>query len=76
MIAVSGAVSNASSKGLSPILPSEAIYFGDTVHDFRCAVGAGCSFALADWRSRGLQGIPAPFRFTSAAEALALLGLP
>ena len=76
MIAVSGAVSSASSKGLSPILPSEAIYFGDTIYDFRCADGAGCSFALADWRARGLQGIPAPFHFTSAAEALALLGLP
>jgi HAD superfamily hydrolase (TIGR01549 family) len=59
----------------SPILPSEAIYFGDTIHDFRCADGAGCCFALADWRSRGLQGIPAPFRFTSAAEALQILGI-
>lgn len=66
----------ASAAASSPILPAEAIYFGDTIYDFRCADGAGCSFALADWRSRGLQGIPAPFRFTSAAEALALLGLP
>lgn len=59
----------------SPILPSEAIYFGDTIHDFHCADGAGCCFALADWRSRGLQGIPAPFRFTSAPEALQVLGI-
>ncbi|MBQ7640045.1 MAG: HAD hydrolase-like protein [Bacteroidales bacterium] len=74
--AVSGESSPTATSGdHSPILPSEAIYFGDTIHDFRCADGAGCCFALADWRSRGLQGIPAPFRFTSAAEALQILGI-
>ena len=67
--------SGLSSPETSAILPSEAIYFGDTIHDFRCADGAGCRFALADWRSRGLQGIPAPYRFTSAPEALQILGL-
>lgn len=65
----------ASEAAGAAILPSEAIYFGDTIHDFRCADGAGCCFALADWRSRGLQGIPAPYRFTSAPEALKILGL-
>lgn len=65
----------ASEASGAAILPSDAIYFGDTIHDFRCADGAGCRFALADWRSRGLQGIPAPFRFTSAPEALKILGL-
>ena len=65
----------ASEAAGAAILPEEAIYFGDTIHDFRCADGAGCRFALADWRSRGLQGIPAPCRFTSAPEALQILGL-
>ena len=62
-------------SGPSQITPAETVYFGDTVYDCRCAQGAGCRFALADWRSRGLQGIPADFRFTSAAEALSILGL-
>ena len=67
--------SGLSSLDAPAIFPAEAIYFGDTIHDFRCADGAGCCFALADWRSRGLQGIPAPYRFTSAPEALQILGL-
>ena len=62
-------------SGPSQITPAETVYFGDTVYDCRCAQGAGCRFALADWRSRGLQGIPADFRFTSAAEALQILGI-
>ena len=68
-------VALASAGAGAPISPAEAIYFGDTIHDFHCADGAGCCFALADWRSRGLQGIPAPFRLTSAAEALQILGI-
>ena len=68
-------VALASAAAGTPISPAEAIYFGDTIHDFRCVDGAGCCFALADWRSRGLQGIPASFRFTSAAEALQILGI-
>lgn len=72
-VAIASAASQAA--GNAPIAPAEAIYFGDTIYDFRCADGAGCSFALADWRARGLQGIPAPFRFTSAPEALQILGL-
>lgn len=72
-VAIASAASQAA--GNAPIAPAEAIYFGDTIYDFRCADGAGCSFALADWRARGLQGIPAPFRFTSASEALQILGL-
>lgn len=72
-VALASAASQAA--GNAPIAPAEAIYFGDTIYDFRCADGAGCSFALADWRARGLQGIPAPFRFTSAPEALQILGL-
>lgn len=72
-VAIASAASQAA--GNAPIAPAEAIYFGDTIYDFRCADGAGCSFALADWRARGLQGIPAPFHFTSASEALQILGL-
>ncbi len=72
-VAIASAASQAA--GNAPIAPAEAIYFGDTIYDFRCADGAGCGFALADWRSRGLQDIPAPFHFTSASEALQILGL-
>lgn len=53
--------------------PSECIYIGDTMHDFRCAAGAGCDFALADWAGRGLQGIPARYHLTSVSQILDLL---
>ena len=66
-------VSVAAAAAGMPIAPEEAIYLGDTIHDFHCAHGAGCRFALADWRSRGLQGIPADFHFTSASEALEII---
>lgn len=52
------------------ISPSECIYIGDTMHDYGCGHGAGCDFALADWRDRGMQGIPADFRFSNANEFL------
>ena len=52
------------------ILPSECIYVGDTIHDYGCGHGAGCAFALADWRSRGMQNIPADFRFSTANDLL------
>lgn len=57
------------------VLPEECVYIGDTVHDFQCGSGAGCDFILADWRNRGLQGIPAKSRFTSAPELRSILGL-
>ena len=50
------------------VLPEECLYLGDTVHDFECGSGAGCDFALADWHCRGLRGIPAKYRFTTASE--------
>ena len=53
--------------------PAECIYIGDTMHDFQCADGAGCDFALADWQGRGLQGIPSRYHFTSVREILDLL---
>jgi len=54
---------------------SETLYLGDTVHDCSCGHGAGCDFALADWRGRGTQGIPADYLFTDEAGLRAVLGL-
>lgn len=54
------------------ILPQDCLYLGDTVHDFECADGAGCDFALADWHGRGMQGIPARYHFSNAEELLIL----
>ena len=51
------------------------LYIGDTMHDWRCGHDAGCDFALADWRLRGDQGIPAEYRFTDAASLRVILGL-
>ena len=51
------------------------LFLGDTVHDWQCGHGAGCDFALADWRKRGLQGIPAEYRFESEEELRNILGL-
>lgn len=53
--------------------PSDAIYIGDTIHDCKCAHGAGCDFALADWRQRGLQGIPAEYHLTEVGQILGLI---
>ena len=53
--------------------PAECIYIGDTLHDFQCADGAGCDFALADWSGRGLQGIPARYHLTQITQILDLL---
>lgn len=57
------------------VLPEECLYLGDTVHDFECASGAGCDFALADWHVRGMQGIPAKYRFSTAEELLGITAL-
>ena len=51
----------------------DAIFVGDTMHDYQCAHGAGIPFLLADWRSRGLQGIPAEFRAENAEQMLEVL---
>jgi phosphoglycolate phosphatase-like HAD superfamily hydrolase len=53
--------------------PAECIYIGDTLHDYQCATGAGCDFALADWQGRGLQGIPARYHLTAVPQILDLL---
>ena len=51
------------------------LYVGDTAHDCHCGHDAGCDFALADWRGRGLQGTEPEYRFTDAAGLRAILGL-
>ena len=51
------------------------LFVGDTMHDWRCGHDAGCDFALADWKKRGAQEIPAEYRFTDAAEMREVLGL-
>lgn len=56
-----------------PIRPDEVIFFGDTDHDFACARDAGCDFALADWKGRGWQNIPARYKFSNAREMTAIL---
>lgn len=62
------------SEGLGvPVDPAECIFVGDMIYDYQCGHDAGCAFALADWRSRGLQGIPADYHITSAAALLSLL---
>lgn len=55
------------------VLPEDCLYLGDTVYDYRCGHDAGCDFALADWRRRGMQDIPAQYHFTDAAGILKLL---
>lgn len=57
----------------TPIGPEEVLFFGDTDHDFACARSAGCDFALADWKGRGWQDIPARFKFSDAAGMEAIL---
>ncbi|MGN1211421.1 MAG: HAD-IA family hydrolase, partial [Candidatus Cryptobacteroides sp.] len=57
-------------------LPEDTIFVGDTMHDFQCADGAGIPFLLADWRSRGFQGIPARYRAVNAREMLAIILSP
>ena len=59
----------------APILPGEVLFLGDTEHDWACARDAGCDFALADWKGRGDQGIPARYKF-SDAEAMERILIP
>jgi len=55
------------------VRPEECIYIGDTLHDCMCAHGAGCDFALADWRRRGAGSIEAEHIVHDCAEMLALM---
>ena len=62
------------SKALGePIRPEAVLFLGDKDYDFTCARDAGCDFALADWKSRGWQDIPASYKFSNAEEMKALL---
>jgi len=58
----------ASAQRGETILPAEVLFLGDTEHDWACARDAGCDFALADWKGRGWQGIPARYKFCNAKE--------
>ena len=51
---------------------SRCLYVGDTPMDALCAANAGMDFALADWKDRGWQNIPARYKFSSAAEMEAI----
>lgn len=53
--------------------PEECLLIGDTTNDFFCARSAGCDFALADWKGRGMQGMQAQYHITCANDLLALL---
>ena len=66
----------ASAASGDTIIPEEVIFFGDTDHDFACARDAGCDFALADWKNRGWQDIPARYKFSGADEMEAILLRP
>ena len=51
------------------------LYIGDTMHDYSCGHSAGCDFALADWKGRGMQGIPADYCFSDEAGIRSLIRL-
>lgn len=57
------------------VKPQDCIYLGDTMHDYGCGHSAGCDFALADWKEKGMQGIPAEYRFTTSEEILKIAGI-
>jgi HAD superfamily hydrolase (TIGR01549 family) len=53
--------------------PGSTLYIGDTMHDYQCGHAAGCDFALADWKKRGMQGIAADYFFTDAEGLRSLI---
>jgi len=52
----------------------ECVYIGDMKNDCICAHNAGCSFALADWRGRGLQEMEPDFHLSSPKDIVQILG--
>jgi HAD superfamily hydrolase (TIGR01549 family) len=54
---------------------ADTLYVGDTMHDYSCGHDAGCDFALADWKGRGMQGIPADYWFSDEAGLRSLIRL-
>lgn len=55
--------------------PADTLYFGDTTHDCQCAHAAGCDFALADWKKRGMQGMEPDYCFSDAEGLSAFIRL-
>jgi len=55
--------------------PSRALYIGDTVHDMRCAAGAGVDFALASWGAMSPDSIDANIKLRQPLDILKLVGL-
>lgn len=53
--------------------PKECIYIGDTYRDCQCSHAAGCDFALADWRGRGLQDMQPEYHFTVPSQITSTL---
>lgn len=49
------------------------LFIGDTMHDYQCGHAAGCDFALADWKKRGMQGIAADYCFSDEAGLRSLM---
>lgn len=54
---------------------ASTLFIGDTLHDYQCGHDAGCDFALADWKKRGGQGIPADYFFSDAEGLRSLIRL-
>ena len=50
------------------IRPEQALYIGDTIHDARCAAGAGVAFGLAAWGADLPQSIRAEYYFAAPRE--------
>lgn len=53
----------------------DTLYIGDTMHDYACGHAAGCDFALADWKGRGMQGIEADYSFSDESGLRSLIRL-
>ena len=53
--------------------PEDAIYIGDTKHDYACAKEAGAKFGLALWGVADREGIEADYEFRSPDEIVRLL---
>ena len=53
--------------------PKDAIYIGDTKHDYACAKEAGAKFGLALWGAADREGIEADYLFSSPDDILRLL---
>jgi HAD superfamily hydrolase (TIGR01549 family) len=55
---------------LSGCQPSEAIYIGDTAHDFNCAQSAGVDFGLAAWGAGDIRNISPRYIFKAPGSVI------